>query len=64
TSVFEDIFNTIVHQAISHHLISGTALFTDSTHIKANANKNKFKNAIIETVQERKRDLENEINAF
>ncbi|QMI85201.1 transposase [Carnobacteriaceae bacterium zg-84] len=63
TSVFEDIFNTIVHQAISHHLISGTALFTDSTHIKANANKNKFRNAVIEVVQERKRDLENEINA-
>lgn len=63
TTVFEDIFNTIIYQAIEQRLISGTALFTDSTHIKANANKNKFKQAVIEKVQERKHDLENEINA-
>ena len=33
------IFDRIVEQAIAHGLIGGEALFTDSTHLKANANK-------------------------
>lgn len=62
TTVFEDIFTEILTQAIQHKLVSGTALFTDSTHIKANANKNKSRNVIIETVKERKLAFENDIN--
>lgn len=33
------IFDEIVEQAIGHNLIGGQALYTDSTHLKANANK-------------------------
>ena len=36
------IFDHIVEQAIGHGLIGGEALFTDSTHLKANANKRRY----------------------
>src|SRR5208337_2661426 len=42
TSVAQDIFDAIVEQAIGHGLVEGKVLYTDSTHLKANANKNKF----------------------
>lgn len=41
-SVAQDIFDAIVEQAIAHGLVDGTVLYTDSTHLKANANKNRF----------------------
>ncbi|MFD1793212.1 transposase, partial [Ochrobactrum teleogrylli] len=42
TSVGQDIFDHIVEQAIRHGLVDGTVLYTDSTHLKANANKGKY----------------------
>lgn len=42
--VYERIFTHIVEQAIEKGFISGKVLFTDSTHLKANANKRKYKN--------------------
>jgi len=42
TNIFEEIFDEMVHQAITHNMVGGRILTTDSTHIKANANKNKF----------------------
>lgn len=47
TSVAQDIFDTIVEQAIGHGLVDGTVLYTDSTHLKANANKNRFDKAVV-----------------
>ncbi|MCK7614988.1 IS1182 family transposase [Roseibium sediminicola] len=41
-SVAQDIFDHIVEQAIAHKLVDGTVLYTDSTHLKANANKGKY----------------------
>lgn len=41
SEVFQQIFDEIVLQAIAKKLVSGKHLFTDSTHLKANANKNK-----------------------
>jgi transposase len=41
-SVAQDIFDAIVEQAIGHGLVDGTVLYTDSTHLKANANKGKY----------------------
>lgn len=38
----QKIFDNIVSQAVKHGLIDGHYLYSDSTHIKANANKNKF----------------------
>jgi transposase len=40
TTIFQEIFNEIVLQAMDHGLIVGKELFTDSTFLKANANKN------------------------
>lgn len=37
----QTIFDGIVSQAIEHGLIGGRVFYTDSTHLKANANKNK-----------------------
>jgi len=42
TEIFQDIFDEIVLQAMNHKMVGGRVLFTDSTHLKANANKNKF----------------------
>ena len=41
SGVYQQIFDEIVLQAISKRLVSGKHLFTDSTHLKANANKHK-----------------------
>lgn len=42
TDIARDIFDEIVLIALKHGLIKGETLFTDSTHLKANANKHKF----------------------
>lgn len=62
SDVFENIFINIVNQAIKYNLVDGTTFYTDSTHKKANANKNKFEDTIIETVKTRRKWLEEEIN--
>lgn len=40
--IYQEIFDEIVCQAIRAGLVDGTVLYSDSTHLKANANKNKF----------------------
>ena len=62
TDIFEKIFVNIVEQAIKYNLVKGETFFTDSTHKKANANKNKFHEEIKQVVHERKQWLEDEIN--
>ena len=62
TDVFEQIFINIVNQAIEKKLVGGNEFFTDSTHIKANANKKKFKTEVTRKIKARKLDLEKEIN--
>jgi transposase len=42
TPIYQEIFDAIVEQAQSAGLVSGRVLYTDSTHLKASANKNKF----------------------
>jgi transposase len=41
TDIEQVIFDEIVEQALDQGLIGGKALYTDSTHLKANANKNR-----------------------
>jgi transposase len=48
TSVAQDIFDAIVEQAIRHGLVDGTVLYTDSTHLKASANKARFDKVMAE----------------
>ena len=62
TDVFEEIFVEIVEQAIKYNLVKGETFFTDSTHKKANANKNKFHKEVQKVVHQRKEWLEKEIN--
>ena len=47
TTVAQDIFDAIVQQAIAKGLVDGTVLYTDSTHLKANANKNRYDTAVV-----------------
>ncbi|NLW40737.1 MAG: transposase, partial [Tissierellia bacterium] len=42
TDVFEKIFMRILEQAIDAGFIDTDAVFIDSTHVKANANKKKY----------------------
>lgn len=42
TNIFQEIFDEIVFQAMNHKMVGGRVLFSDSTHLKANANKHKF----------------------
>jgi transposase len=42
TPIYQDIFDNIVEQAQSAGLVTGRVLYTDSTHLKASANKNRF----------------------
>ena len=62
TEVFENIFVKIVEQAIKYGLVKGETFFTDSTHKKANANKNKYHGEIVREVKKRRKWLEKEIN--
>ena len=62
TDIFENIFEEVLNKAISKRLVSGRDLFTDSTHIKANANNKKYEIEVKQVVKQRKLDLENEIN--
>ena len=44
----EQIFNEILRQAMEKGLVGGTILYTDSTHIKAKANKHKKTTVVVE----------------
>ena len=48
SDIFEEIFDEIVLQAIEHKLVDGHTLYTDSTHLKASANINRFERKIVE----------------
>lgn len=62
SDIFEEIFVEIVNQAIKYNLVDGTTFYTDSTHKKANANKNKYEDEIVKNIKERRKWLEEEIN--
>lgn len=61
TDIFEKIFINIVKQAQKYGMLNDE-FFMDSTHRKANANKNKYEDEIVKQVKKRKLDLEEEIN--
>lgn len=41
SGIYQEIFDEIVMQAMGRGMVEGRVLYTDSTHLKANANKNK-----------------------
>lgn len=59
TEIFQEIFDEIVVLAIKQRMVAGRVLFTDSTHIKANANKRKF---IKQKVQENTKNYLDSLN--
>jgi transposase len=61
TTVFSDIFDGIVEQCIKAGLVTGEALVTDSTHIKANASLERVHKAVVsQTPSEYLLELEEE----
>lgn len=61
TDIFESIFINIIKQAQKYGMLNDES-YMDSTHRKANANKNKYEDIIEKQVKKRKRELEEEIN--
>ena len=47
TEVAQAILDRIVEQAVGFGLVDGRVLYTASTHLKANANKNRFDKAVV-----------------
>ena len=47
TGVYQEIFDEIVLQAMGRKLVDGKTLYTDSTHLKASANKNKYDKKLV-----------------
>jgi transposase len=63
TDVVAQIFDNIVHQAIDLGFVSGEVLYSDSTHLKANASKGRFTNEKREIAPSKYlKDLDEEIN--
>ena len=50
TPIYQEIFDHIVEQAQEAGMVTGRVLYTDSTHLKASANKNKFDVKEVEVV--------------
>ena len=51
SNVFNEIFDTILNQAMDYNFIDMETVFEDGTHQKANANKNKHKDIEVEIVK-------------
>lgn len=63
TTVFQEIFDEVVRLAIGHHMVTGRILITDSTHIQADANKNRYQmQEVVDTPQAYLEQLEIAIN--
>lgn len=63
STIFQDIFDEVVRLAISHNMVGGRVLITDSTHIQANANKNRSSMQVVtETPHEYLKELESAVN--
>ena len=62
--IHQEIFDEIVWQAIKRKMVSGRTLYTDSTHLKASANKSKFDKQLVEkSTRDYLADLEADVNA-
>lgn len=44
TTVFQDVFDEVVRLAMNLNMVAGRLQFTDSTHMRANASNNKYRN--------------------
>lgn len=58
STVFEDIFDDVVNQATKYGLTKGKIVYTDSTHVRANASNSKYENEVHEVIEDRNLHLE------
>ena len=64
SGVYQDIFDEIVFQAIRRKMVDGKTLYTDSTHLKASANKGKYdKKLVLQSTRDYIEELERDIAA-
>lgn len=62
SSIYQDIFDEIVLQAMRRGMLDGKTLYTDSTHLKASANKGKFVKAQVQqSVRSYLNELDNDV---
>lgn len=47
SGVYQEIFDEIVLQAVKRRMVDGKILYTDSTHLKASANKGRYEKAVV-----------------
>lgn len=57
STIYEEIFNEIVLLAITSNLVKGKIVYTDSTHVRANASNSKYENITEERVIEEDESL-------
>ena len=57
SNVYEEIFNEIVLMAIDKGFVKGKILYTDSTHVRANASNSKYENVVEDKVIEEDESL-------
>ena len=63
SDIFEKIFERILQEAVDAGFVDASAVFIDSTHIKANANNKKYVNQAVEIEAKRyQKELTEEIN--
>ncbi|THF72296.1 transposase, partial [Cohnella fermenti] len=63
SDLFQEIFDELVRVAIHHRLVAGRVLLTDATHIRANANNNRYTMQVVnETPQAYLTELEKAID--
>lgn len=64
TDIFQEVFDEIVKQAICKRLVDGKTLYTDSTHLKASANKGKYEKKLVsESVKAYAEELDADVAA-
>lgn len=57
TTIYDEIFNEIVLLAITSNLVKGKIVYTDSTHVRANASNSKYENITEDRVIEEDESL-------
>jgi transposase/ribulose bisphosphate carboxylase small subunit len=63
SGIYQEIFDEIVLEAMRRGLADGKVLYTDSTHLKANANKQKFEKQLVSrSTRDYLSDLESDVN--
>lgn len=61
--IYQEIFDEIVLQAAKRRMVDGKILYTDSTHLKASANKGKYEKAqVLQSVREYVGELNRDID--